>query len=171
MKSRNIILIGFMGTGKTTVGKLLAARLGWSFVDTDARIESEQGVPVGELFEQRGETAFRQLETDMLERVVQQNQQVIATGGGAVLQEMNRSLMMINGYVVALQADQSTIVSRVSGNSARPLLRGDVVERVSRLMEQRKFAYDFADQCIDTTQISVDQVVTLILDKRKEALD
>ena len=170
MKSRNVVLVGFMGTGKSTVGRLLAEKLGWSFVDTDKFIEREQGMTIPELFERSGETVFRTLETDAIRRVIDEGNQVIATGGGAVLAEANRTVMLQGGYVIALKADKSAIIERVGKDSGRPLLQGDVEGRVTRLLEERRQAYDFADLIVDTTGLSPEQVADIILIKRKEAV-
>jgi shikimate kinase len=171
VKDRNIILVGFMGTGKTTIGRSLAGKMGWTFVDTDARIEDEQGAAVSRLFELQGEAQFRRIETETLTKVLMDKQQVIATGGGAVLAQGNCRAMLDNGFVVALTADYTTIISRVSKDEARPLLKGDVNQRVSLLLEQRKSAYDFADLMMDTSKTSIELIVETILNKRREALD
>ena len=168
MKSENVILIGFMGTGKSTIGRLLAEKLGYMFTDTDKRIVEEQGVSIAELFNRLGELAFRGIEQDVLRRVIAKGHQVIATGGGAVLSKANRETMLQGGFVVALKADQATIIKRVSGDSARPLLQGGVEERVAFLLEERKHAYDFADHIIDTSKFSPQQVVELIISEKKK---
>lgn len=171
MKDRNIVLIGFMGTGKTTVGRIVADRLKWAFVDTDARIEKEQGAEVSQLFERHGECYFRDLETKTLRKVLESERQVIATGGGAVLAEANRHAMQEGGFVIALQADFSAIIQRVGGNTSRPLLKGNLEQQVSSLLEQRKHAYDFADMIIDTSNKPVSYIADRILNERKALLD
>ncbi len=171
MKDQNIVLVGFMGTGKTTIGRMLAKQLDWTFVDTDTTIEQEQGIAVSQLFETKGEAQFRRIETNTLKRVLSASQQVIATGGGAVLAEENCSVMLQDGYVVALIANYATIIRRVSGDQARPLLQGDLHARVTALLEQRKTAYDFADMMIDTSTQSIEQIIEAILVRRREALD
>ncbi|MEX2414905.1 MAG: shikimate kinase [Paenibacillaceae bacterium] len=171
MKDRNIVLVGFMGTGKTTIGRMLAKQMNWSFVDTDATIEQEQGAAVSQLFETQGESQFRRIETETLKRVLTASQQVIATGGGAVLAQENCNAMLQDGFVVALTADYTTIIRRVSDDQARPLLNGDLRERVTTLLEQRKTAYDFADLKLDTSKRSIEQIIESILNRRREALD
>jgi shikimate kinase len=171
MKHRNLVLVGFMGSGKTTVGRVLAKQMNWSFVDTDVVIEQEQGTTVAQLFEQQGELQFRRIEADTLKRVLAASNQVIATGGGAVLAPANCEAMLQDGFVVALTADYKTIIQRVGGDQARPLLQGDVNERVALLLEQRKTAYDFADIKIDTSNRTIEQIIATILTKRKEAVD
>lgn len=171
MKDRNIVLVGFMGAGKTAIGRVLAKQMNWTFVDTDAAIEQEQGVAVAHLFETQGEPHFRRIETDTLKRVLTASHQVIATGGGAVLAQENCEAMLQGGFVVALTADYTTIIQRVGGDQARPLLQGDLKERVTSLLEQRKTAYDFADVKLDTSGQTIEQIIEVILNKRKEAVD
>lgn len=164
MKNKTIILVGFMGTGKSTVGRLVADRLGWPFTDSDRFIEQEQGMPIPSIFRERGEAAFRALETDALKRLIGQGGRVIATGGGAVLAEDNRKVMLAGGLVVALKASPDTIISRVGGGVDRPLLAGNVRDNVMRLYEQRKTAYDFADLIVQTDGLTADEVAEHILD-------
>lgn len=170
MKHDNIVLVGFMGTGKTTVSQALVAELqGWTAVDTDLFIERQEGMAIPEIFARRGETYFRQAESRVIAEVMQHTRQVVATGGGAVLAEANRKWMTRNGFVVALTAAAETIIERVRRDENRPLLHGDVAERVHKLLQQRKNAYDFADIKIDTTGLTVEQVVRLILRERASA--
>jgi shikimate kinase len=170
-KFNNIVLVGFMGTGKTTVGKRLANELGWRQVDTDLLIEEREKLTIPELFTSRGEPYFRQVEKEVVRAVMDHHHQVISTGGGAALAEENRSSMLHGGFVVALTSSKETILSRVSQDENRPLLIGDMDDKVTRLLEQRRFAYDFADVKIDTTNLSVDDIVQTILAKRKEAIE
>jgi shikimate kinase len=169
MKHDNIVLIGFMGTGKSTVGRMLAEALGWTYTDSDDRIVTAQGVTIPDIFERDGEAGFRAIESDVLKRVMYEGQQVIATGGGAVLAEANRIVMKDNGYVVALKAEKAEIIARVSGDHGRPLLQGDLEQRVTQLLESRKTAYDFADLIVDTTGLTPEQVVERIMAAREEA--
>jgi shikimate kinase len=164
--TRNVILVGFMGTGKSTVGKLLAKKMGWRFTDIDEWIETEQQMPIRELFRIHGESYFRALESKALSELLAADKQIVATGGGAVLAEENRSCMLDNGWVVALTANRDTIVSRVSRDHNRPLLQGNLQERVHTLLEQRKHAYDFAHVTIDTTDLNSGQIVDLILQNK-----
>jgi shikimate kinase len=158
----NVVLIGFMGTGKSTVGKALSARLNWQFVDTDLRIEQNEGMTISEIFHSKGESAFREAESETIEAVLQGENQVIATGGGAVLAERNRLKMKQDGFVVALTATAETSIERIKQDENRPLVQGNVEERVHTLLEIRKYAYDFADLKIDTSSISVDEIVERI---------
>ena len=163
MKQDNIVLVGFMGTGKSTVGKLLAQKLGFAFVDTDAQIVKEQGRTIADIFAEQGEAHFRTLETEMIRTVLLNAGQVVATGGGAVLAAENRDVMLEQGFVVALKADQAEIVARVRKDKGRPLLQGGVEARVATLLEKRRFAYDFADWIVETTGLAPEEVAERIL--------
>lgn len=167
MTIRNLVLVGFMGTGKSTIGKRLAERLGWAFIDTDALIEQQQSMTISEMFRVHGEAFFRSVESRTIDEVLAGEGQVLATGGGAVLAEANRSSMLRNGYVVALKASAEVIIKRVAEDQGRPLLQGDLKERVNTLMKQRKHAYDFAHLIIDTSALDVDPIVELILEETR----
>lgn len=158
----NIILIGFMGTGKSAVSAELASLSGWSAVDTDVQIVQQQGQSIPELFAEQGEAYFRKCETDVLAQVLAKEQQIIATGGGAVLAAKNRQLMLDNGFVVCLFANPETIVERVSHHKDRPLLAGDARKKVVNLLEERGGAYDFAHIKIDTTKLTVKEIAEKI---------
>ncbi|WP_166238203.1 shikimate kinase [Paenibacillus turpanensis] len=166
----NIVLVGFMGTGKTTVGLLLAEQLGWSFVDTDKVIVKRSGMSIPQIFEQQGEKAFRDLETAVVKDMVKGSGQIISTGGGAVLRPENREQMLAGGFVVALKADAETIISRVKEDKNRPLLAGDAEARVRALLLERAEAYDFAHLTLQTDQLSAEAAAALIAEawKRKK---
>jgi len=163
-RTGKIVLIGFMGTGKSTVARLLAGRLGVERVDLDEEIEREAGCAIAELFDTKGEAYFRDLESAVLERLMASDRPfVLATGGGAVLREANREAMLRSGFVAALTATPERIIERVSGDASRPLLRGDVEARVRRLMDERRTAYDFAHIRIDTTDLTPEEAADRIL--------
>ncbi|GGD65377.1 shikimate kinase [Paenibacillus nasutitermitis] len=163
-QKNHIVLVGFMGTGKSTVSQQLAKRLDCESVDVDCEIESREGQSIAEIFAGRGEEAFRQTETAVLVDVLgSRERKVVATGGGAVLDPRNCDMMLNHALVVALTADAHQIISRVSHDSSRPLLQGDLKLRVNRLLEDRKHAYDFADLTIDTTRLNVHEVVDAII--------
>ncbi|TVY06755.1 shikimate kinase [Paenibacillus cremeus] len=162
MKYRNLVLVGLMGTGKSSVGQALAEKLKWRFVDTDAAIEAGEGTSISSIFAERGEPAFRAIESKTIESAMRGVDQVVATGGGAVLAEQNRSWMKEGGLVVALTASADTIIERVSKDTNRPLVQGNVAERVHKIMAERKHAYDFADLMIDTTGLPVQAIVEQI---------
>ncbi|MGO4375537.1 shikimate kinase, partial [Paenibacillus sp. MCAF20] len=161
-----LILVGFMGTGKSTVSKLLAGRLEWERVDVDEQIVSRAGQAISDIFAESGEEGFRDIESDVLASILaDEASSVVATGGGAVLREANRNLMLASGLVVALKADAAQIIDRVQSDDARPLLQGDAASRVNTLLEQRKHAYDFAHITVDTTSLTADEVVAAIMER------
>ncbi|GAK39754.1 hypothetical protein TCA2_2243 [Paenibacillus sp. TCA20] len=161
--NKNIVLIGMMGTGKTTVSSLLADRLGYKLVDIDAEIEAQEECPIPVLFEQKGETYFREVETSVLLRVLDESSQIISTGGGSVLKPLNCDAMKKAGWVVALTASAEAIIRRVSANRDRPLLAGNVEERVHQIMQERESKYSFADLTVDTSEMEPEEVVHYIL--------
>jgi shikimate kinase len=118
----NVILTGFMGTGKTTVGKEIARRMDRPFVDMDVEIEARAGKPIVRIFAEDGEATFRRMEAALCEELSGRRELVIATGGGALVDPSNRAFMVQSGTVVCLSCDASEILRRVGGNANRPLL-------------------------------------------------
>ena len=158
----NITLTRFMGTGKTTVGKRLARRLGWKFVDIDSLIVGSAKESVANLFAEHGEAVFRRMEQRAIRRAARTDQQVIATGGGAFVNPGNRQLLRSTGPVICLAAQPKAILQRVGPNVAgRPMLVGTAspLSRIQQLMAQRAPAYAKADLTIDTSHLAVDEVV------------
>ncbi len=162
---RNIIFVGFMATGKTTVGRRLAERIAYAFVDLDDLIATEAGMPIPRIFEEQGEPAFRALEARMVEKATGLSRTVIATGGGAVVDPANLRRMQSCGMVIALTADPATILARAGAAAAarRPMLAGDAESRIRLLLGQRADAYARADVMLDTSEITVEQVTDAIL--------
>lgn len=148
LKKTNLYLVGMMGAGKTTIGRKLANRLGYRFIDTDALIEQSTGQKVSQLFEQEGEAGFRALETQVLSQVSTFTEMVVATGGGIVTQPMNWSYLH-HGVVLWLDVPVSVLVSRLSGDSTRPLLQGnqsvELSEKLENFLEARGSLYAQAD--------------------------
>ncbi len=136
----NIALAGFMGTGKSTVGRLLAERLGWRFVDTDALIEARAGVPIAHIFAEQGEPAFRRLEAEICRQVAAGRRQVIALGGGALLDAETRRHVQARALLVCLTAPLEEIVRRVGQDPARPLFHADRA-RLAALYQARAAHY------------------------------
>jgi shikimate kinase/3-dehydroquinate synthase len=159
----NIVLIGFMGTGKTAVGRRVAARLGRPFVDTDALIEARAGRPVPRIFAEDGEEAFRRLESEVVAEASARSGVVIATGGGVVLRPENMACLRRSGVIVALRADPRAILARVGAGRGRPLLGPDPEARVRHLLEQRDALYRAADLTVETTSLSVDEVASRVI--------
>lgn len=143
----HIYLIGFMGTGKSTVSKELHSRLGLSEIDMDLYIESRQQMKISDLFQTYGEGYFRDLETAALREISQQKPAIISCGGGAVLRPENVQIMHGSGCVVQLTATPETVFERVRHCTHRPVLNGNMnVSYIRSLMEQRSFAYESACQ-------------------------
>jgi 3-dehydroquinate synthase len=162
---RNIILGGFMATGKSSVGRRLAIVLGYDFLDLDTLIAAEAGMPISQIFTTQGEAAFRALESRMAARVAGRTGCVVATGGGTIVNPRNLETLKRSGVVVALTADPDTIVGRIGPTEDRPMLwGGDKRERVRLLLEQRAEAYAKADLIVDASAHTIDHVVNHILD-------
>lgn len=167
----NIFLTGFMGCGKTSVGHVLALRLGWTFVDLDQVIVDEAGQTINEIFAEHGEPHFRELESRILVRVAAHTGQVVSTGGGAVIARANRAVMRQYGSIVNLTASVETIAQRVSGNSERPLLAADAsTERIKTMLAAREEFYADADLRIDTTGKEIEAIADQVLDSLKRSL-
>ena len=160
----NIALVGFMATGKSAVGRNLARKLHRRFVDLDALIEKTEGRNVRDIFAEKGESYFRRLEKQALEQILSQQSQIIATGGGIILDEDNLTLLRQKSLLIGLTASTDVLVSRVGKNSKRPLLKGvDVRARIEELLQQRQSRYAEADVIIDTSGLTINQVVEKIL--------
>lgn len=165
---QNIILIGFMGSGKTSVGKVLAEQLSYPFYDTDLLIEEKAGITIKEIFRIQGEESFRKLETDLLIDLKSSLKSVVlSTGGGLPIKEQNAKLLKEIGQVIYLKAKKETIVERLIGDTNRPLLDGDDSNRkVEQLLAIRSPIYEkAADLIIETDGKTIDEIIT---DIRKE---
>jgi shikimate kinase len=160
-----------MGTGKSSIGRLLAARLRFKFVDTDQLIVQQAGLEIPQIFAEQGEAHFRQLETAALQSLTQVQQRVIATGGGIVVREENRALLRTLGFVVALAASEEAIFARVSRNKKRPLLQTpNPRETITTLLKTRGPLYAEAAQCtIDTSHLTHAEVAEAIIEEARRA--
>jgi len=148
---KNIVLTGFMGTGKTAVGKELAGRLDLKLIDVDTEIEISRKMSISEIFKKHGEQGFREIETEMIKKISQNRNVIISTGGGAVLKRENMDILKAHGIVVCLMASPETILKRTEGNDARPLLQGkDPLGTIKDLLNFRKPFYENADIVVDT---------------------
>jgi len=160
-----LLLIGMMGSGKTTVGRLVAARLGWPHLDSDAEVEEATGKTVPEIFAEQGEPAFRAVETEALVHALEFEPAVISVAGGAVLAPGNRPLIRNGGTVVWLRADVDTLADRVGDGSGRPLLDGDAERSLAELDAVRRLLYaQLADSVIDVDDKTPDQVADAALE-------
>jgi len=148
----NIILIGFMGAGKTSTGRILAKQLNYRFVDTDNLIEQQNGMTIANIFDRKGEDFFRQQETAILKQLSGADNTVIATGGGIVLREENRLILKELGAVVYLQTNAAEILKRIDGDTSRPLLNvTDKYAEISKRLAEREPLYQAIADCITNT--------------------
>lgn len=161
---QNIALTGFMAVGKSTVARQLARRLKRRFVDLDRAIEKSAGLKVKQIFRQKGEAHFRHLEKETLARLLCQQGLVIATGGGVVTDQQNLDLLREKAFLICLTASTEVLLRRAGKGANRPLLRGpDRKARIEELLTQRADKYASAHASIDTTDLTVDQVVEKII--------
>jgi shikimate kinase len=161
---KNLVLVGFMGSGKTTVGKWVAERLGMTFVDMDHLIEQRQGQTVSHIFRAKGEPFFRQLERSLTRDLAAQQGQVIATGGGIVLNQENIDDFTKTGVVVCLWTEPHVVHERTKRASHRPLVEGDDRPgRIKKLLREREPLYKAIPNQIDTSQMGLEQVVDEVL--------
>ncbi|MDD2367304.1 MAG: shikimate kinase [Desulfuromonadaceae bacterium] len=170
MPEKSLILTGFMGSGKSSVGVVLAKRLGSDFIDLDAEIVRAAGRSINEIFADEGEAVFRSMESGMLKNVLAAGcANVVATGGGAVISPENRSLMRTYGIIINLNVSIEQVMLRIRGCCDRPLLAvDDASERARTLINQREQFYADADIRIDTDGKSVEDVAAEILCRLKE---
>src|SRR5574340_826015 len=162
----NVILTGFMGTGKSTVGRRLASELGLKFLDIDAVIETEAGLAIGEIFDKYGEHHFRTLESEVIKRLTSGEfgtGYVVSTGGGAVVNDLNRQALKGWGVLICLKASVDEILRRVEKKSDRPLLAtSDRREAIERLIKERDAAYGDCDLSVVTDYRDVQEIVGMV---------
>jgi shikimate kinase len=168
----NLYLIGYRGTGKTTVARLLANLLHWPFIDMDEQIEARQGRSIRRIFEEWGEAEFRRLESNLLRELDDSQPRVVATGGGVVLDRANRDYLRKSGKTAWLTADAGTLWKRLQEDytttDRRPnLAQGGLVEIEKLLQLREPFYRECADCAVDTTGLSPEDVVSLILAELK----
>ncbi len=162
----NIILTGFMCTGKTSVGRSLAKEIGFEYIDTDEIIEKSIGLKISEIFACYGEKYFRNIESQIVEKVSKEDKKVISTGGGVVLREENMKNLRSNGIIVNLTAEPLTIFERLKQQPGiRPLLnKPQPLEEIKRLLSEREEYYKYCDIRINTDNTSVEEIVSRIID-------
>ena len=164
-KNRNIILIGYMGSGKSTVGRKAAKAVEYNFLDTDALIEKEEGMTISKLFEEKGEPYFREKETETIRKLIAEPKgNIIATGGGLPMKEGNAELLKELGTVIYLKAETDTLMKRLSGDNARPLLKnGDLREKIETMLAIRGPVYEAcADLVLQTDNMSFYEIICQI---------
>lgn len=161
----NVVLIGFMGTGKSTIGRDLAEKLEMDYKDTDTMIQEKMGMPISEIFEKYGEDYFREVEGKVVEEASNATNTIIICGGGVVLNKKNVEFLKKKGRLVLLKAQPETIHKRLHGDESRPVLRGCFsLAGLQELMTQRNEAYnDAADITVETDYCTVDEISTKII--------
>ena len=160
-----IFLIGFMGSGKTTVGRLLAVQLGIDFVDTDRFIEMHQGMTIAEIFAKHGEAVFREMERKMLLDLKKYGSAVVATGGGMPCYNDNMSIMLANGKVAYLKTSPQELAQRLSlSNNERPLIKGktenEMLHYITKQLSEREPTYNRAHITVITDNFSIEEIVS-----------
>jgi shikimate kinase len=163
MNKKNIILIGFMGTGKTVTGRVLAEQTGMELVDMDSIIEERAGRPISKIFATEGEAAFRDMERALAHELAQRGGLIISTGGGVVLDPGNMTDFHRSGLVVCLTASPETIFQRLENDKSRPLLSGDKKEQIRTLLETRRPLYDAVEHQIDGDRLNPEDRAEAIL--------
>lgn len=163
MNKKNIVLVGFMGTGKTVTGQRLSDQTGMELVDMDSIIEERAGRAISKIFATDGEAAFRILERDLAHELSQREGLVISTGGGIVLNSDNVADFEKTGLVICLKASPEVIFQRVEKDATRPLLAGDKKEQIKGLLEARLPLYNAIAHGIDTENLAVEETVEAIL--------
>ena len=160
----NIILVGFMGTGKTTVGKILTQELKMQFVDMDATIEDRAGKSISRIFTEDGESHFRRMERTLVQELASKTGLVIAAGGGIVLNPDNIKDFSRSGKIICLLASENEIIRRLTMSTTRPLLeKGDKLQRIKDLMATRRPLYEAIPSRIDTSRLTPEEVAETIM--------
>ncbi len=164
LEGRSIVLVGLMGAGKTSIGRLLAKRTGLEFVDADSEIETAAGATVEEIFAQDGEAVFRSGERRVIARLLTEPARVIATGGGAYMDADTRAAIAAQGISVWLKADLETLLKRTQRRGGRPLLKeGDPREILARLIDERYPIYASVDIMLETGEEGANSVVERVI--------
>ncbi|MFH1552783.1 MAG: shikimate kinase [Candidatus Omnitrophota bacterium] len=167
---KNIVIVGFMGTGKTVVAKTLAGDMGKTYVSVDALIEVREGKVIGDIFRDSGEAYFREVEKSVIEEVSEKHDQVVDAGGGVVLDAENMENLKKSGIVICLWAEAGVIHERTKKHAHRPLLKvANPEERIRELLDYRRPFYEKADFRVDTTDLDIASVVGRIKEIVNEA--
>ncbi len=170
MHTPSLFLVGPMGAGKSTVGRLLAERLGFDFHDSDHEIEARTGATIPMIFDIEGEQGFRRREAQVIDELTQLPHIVLATGGGAVLKPENRKHLRSRGFVIYLQSDVDNLFNRVRHDTRRPLLQNENPKgTLAAILKEREPLYlEVADLIVKTEDVPVSQVVRKILNELKD---
>ena len=161
---QNIVLVGFMGTGKSVVGKSLAKKLKRDFIELDDMIEARENMPIRDIFEKKGEPYFRQVEKEAVKQASQRQNTIISAGGGAILDKENFKNLKSGNILICLKASAETILKRTKNIKTRPLLNvPDPKIKIEGLLKQRESHYKKADFSIETDNLSIDQIVSRII--------
>ncbi len=169
MDFKNLSLIGFMGSGKSTVGKLLAEKLGFLFIDIDRIIEIKEKKPISKIFKEKGEKYFRDVESEVIRKIYRNKNCIFACGGGAILKGENFKVIKKLSKIIYLKVSPSEILKRVGNSKDRPLLQSkDKMKRVKALLKKRKEIYEkCADIIVDTDKKEKEEVVSEIIERVK----
>ncbi len=160
----NIVLVGFMGTGKSAAGKKLAGILHRDFLELDDIIEKKEGMSIADIFEKKGEQHFRLVEKEIVKEASLRKSIIISAGGGSIVDEENFKNLKSSGTIICLKASPETILKRTKGLKTRPLLNvSDPKKQIEKLLEKRKSCYDKADFSIETDNLSIDEIVLKII--------
>ena len=165
---KNIIITGFMGTGKSVVAKELARKLKMEFIDMDRIVEERHGMSISNIFDRYGERYFRAQENKLVKELSRKENMVIATGGGTLLSSDNARILNQRGQIICLYADSQAIYNRVKRKNDRPLLNGEnILDKINHLLKERKKIYDNIKWKIDTTNFTIREVVDKIINHLK----
>ncbi len=166
----NLYLIGFRGSGKTVLGKIISEKCDMTFIDTDNLTAGKEGISIPEIFKKYGEEYFRKIESGILEEISKKNNQVVSTGGGIILKEKNRDIIKKTGYCVFLHADPEILFNRIRGDKNRPALTGlPLKEEILEVLKTREPLYlDIGQIIVDTGKYGIEKSVEIILDAIKK---
>lgn len=161
----NVYLVGFMGAGKTAVGKLVARKLRREFIEMDAIIEKQEGAKIVDIFAQKGEPYFRDLEKKLLKKLSNRNELVVSCGGGVICDPENLKLLKSSGKVFSLIVSAETAYERTKGECCRPILNiSDPLAKIKELLAKRSTCYRQAHYQINTDELSIEQVANKVVD-------
>ncbi len=161
---KNIVLVGLMGAGKTTIGKELAKQLSYKFADTDELIEQQENCKITDIFSDKGEEYFRNLENKICKKLSGKENLIISTGGGMIQNIDNFKKLQVNGFIVYLQASHTVLYDRIKQETHRPLLKThNPLEKLSDLLKTREKNYKLANFSINTENMSIEEITTKII--------